>query len=69
MHYGELDGRVVDCVDGKRFEFTWEGNDECDPASGNVWFRMKEKDVVEGEFQIHSGESSTFKARRANNKN
>ena len=45
---GKLIGEIVDYPDGKRFEFTWEGNDECDPASGSGWVRIKEKDLIEG---------------------
>lgn len=63
--YGDIDGKIVDYTDGKRFEFTWEGNDECDPASGSGWVEIKEKDILEGEFTFHSGDSSTFLARRA----
>jgi hypothetical protein len=48
--YGDVYGRIVDYADEKRFEFTWERNDECDPASGSGWVRIKEKDVLEGEF-------------------
>jgi hypothetical protein len=63
---GEIDGRIVDYFDGKRFEFTWEGSDECDPFSGSGWVRIKEKDILEGEFSFHHGDSSTFLARRVN---
>jgi len=62
---GEIDGKIVDNADGKRFEFTWEGNDECDPASGSGWLRMKEEDLLEGEFIFHIGDSSIFLARKA----
>ena len=62
---GDIDGKVVDYADEKRFEFTWEGNDECDPASGSGWVRIKEKDLLEGEFRIHNGDDSTFLARKA----
>ncbi|MGB8216222.1 MAG: hypothetical protein WCE94_02880 [Candidatus Methanoperedens sp.] len=62
---GEIDGRIVDQADSKRFEFTWEGNDECDPASGSGWLRRKEEDLLEGEFRFHEGDSSIFLARRA----
>ncbi len=62
---GGIDGRVVDYPEGKRFEFTWEGNDECDPVCGSGWVRIKEKNIVEGEFKIHNGDSSTFLARKA----
>lgn len=62
---GEIDGRIVDYADGTRFEFTWEGNDECDPVSGFGWVRIREKDELEGEFRLHRGDSSTFLARKA----
>lgn len=62
--WGEMDGRLIDYPEGKRFEFTWEGNDECDHASGSGWLRMKEKGELEGEFRIHLGDSSTFSARK-----
>jgi hypothetical protein len=44
--FGVIDGRIIDHPDGKRFEFTWEGNDECDLAFGSGWVRIKEKDVL-----------------------
>jgi hypothetical protein len=62
---GAIDGEVVDYAHGKRFEFTWEGNDECDPAHGSGWIRIKKEDLIEGEFRIHNGDNSTFLARRA----
>jgi hypothetical protein len=65
---GGLHGRVVDDVDvegKKRFEFTWSGNDECDPASGSGWVRVKSPNILEGEFRIHQGDDSTFLAKRA----
>ncbi len=62
---GDMDGKIVDYAEGKRFEFTWEGNDECDPASGSGWVKIKEKDTLEGEFRIHNGDDSTFLAKRA----
>ncbi|ODS37609.1 hypothetical protein BEH94_10315 [Candidatus Altiarchaeales archaeon WOR_SM1_SCG] len=63
---GGIDGKVVDYADGKRFEFTWDGNDECDPASGSGWVKIneKDKDLLEGEIRLHLGDDSTFMARR-----
>ena len=61
---GEIDGRVVDYAEGKRFEFTFEGNEECDQVSGFGWVRIKEKDALEGEFRFHRGDSSTFSAKK-----
>lgn len=62
---GEIDGRIVEYADGKRFEFTFEGNEECTPVSGFAWVRFKEKNELEGEFRFHHGDSSTFSARKA----
>jgi hypothetical protein len=61
---GEIDGRIVDYADGKKFEFTWEGNEECDPVFGSGWVRKKDKAVLEGEFRFHRGDSSTFSAKK-----
>ncbi|MGD2249044.1 MAG: hypothetical protein PVF58_11615 [Candidatus Methanofastidiosia archaeon] len=61
---GEIDGKIVTYPDGDRFEFTWEGCDEGDPLSGSGWIKMKEEDVIEGEFRIHLGNDSTFSAQR-----
>ncbi len=60
-----MDGKIVNYFEGKRFEFTWEGNDECDEASGSGWLNMKGADEIEGEIKIHDGDSSKFKAGRA----
>ena len=61
---GEIDGEVVKYSDEKRFEFTWLGNDECDPANGSGWIKIKKKDLLEGEFRIHNSENSKFLAKR-----
>ncbi|ODS39649.1 MAG: hypothetical protein A7316_04885 [Candidatus Altiarchaeales archaeon WOR_SM1_86-2] len=61
---GGIDGKVVDYADEKRFEFTWDGNDECDPACGSGWVKLKEGDLLEGEIRIHLGDDSAFLARR-----
>ncbi len=63
--YGDIDGRIVEYADGKRFEFTFEGNEECEHVFGCGWVKIKEKDVLEGEFRFHLGDSSTFLAMRA----
>jgi hypothetical protein len=62
---GQIDGEVVKTSDGDRFEFTWEGNDECDPASGSGWLEMESRNKLEGKIKIHHGDSSTLAAERA----
>lgn len=62
---GEIDGEIVEDGIDERFEFTWEGNDECDPALGSGWFRLKDKNSIVGRIKTHMGDSSAFKARRS----
>lgn len=61
---GEIDGEVVKDRDDERFEFTWDGNDECDPASGSGWLRLKGKNSLDGRIKFHQGDSSSLVAKR-----
>ena len=61
---GGLDGKVVKYSSEDRFEFSWSGSDEMDPANGSGWVKIKDKDTIEGEFRIHLGDDSTFLARK-----
>jgi hypothetical protein len=45
-------------------EFTWQGNDEMDEASGAGWAELQKDGSLKGEIRFHNGDDSTFKARR-----
>ena len=45
-HSGQRDGRP--CV-----EFTWEGNDESDPAGGRGWAALEEDGSLRGHIYFH----------------
>ena len=62
---GHIDGEIVQDGRDERFEFTWEGNDECDPALGSGWLRLKGEGNIEGRIKLHLGDGSNFLARRA----
>jgi len=62
---GQIDGEIVKDGGDERFEFSWDGSDECDPASGSGWFRLKGENNTEGKIKLHLGDSSKFLARRA----
>ncbi|HEV2921614.1 MAG TPA: hypothetical protein VG673_20610 [Actinomycetota bacterium] len=49
-HSGPRDGRP--CV-----EFTWEGNDESDPASGRGWAALEEDGSLRGHIYFHLGDA------------
>lgn len=58
---GHLDGELVG---NDRLEFTWDGNDECDPAQGSGWIELEDENSLEGKIKFHLGDSSTFSAKR-----
>jgi hypothetical protein len=62
---GGMDGEFSGSGDTERFDFTWEGNDECDEASGSGWLILKSADEVEGSLKLHGGDRSAFSAHRA----
>jgi hypothetical protein len=63
--HGHLDGEIVKNGETERFEFTWDGNDECDEASGSGWLKFKNKNALERRIKLHQGDSSTLVAKRA----
>jgi hypothetical protein len=60
---GEMDCRVETGDRGLRIEFSWEGQDEMDPASGRGW-AVIENGELSGRIFIHMGEDSAFRARK-----
>lgn len=63
--WGQLDGKNTKIGQENIYSFSWEVNDECDPAFGSGWCKLKDDNTLEGEIQIHQGDSSTFLAERA----
>jgi hypothetical protein len=61
---GGLDGEVVKSGSLERFEFTWEGQDENDPAFGSGWLKLSGIDKAKGRIKFHLGDSSGFLAVR-----
>jgi len=68
FQFGPVHGFV--CGDFKKagegcvFDFTWNGNDECDAAFGDGWMKIKEDGTAEGEIRFHLGDKSTFWAKK-----
>ena len=61
---GQLDGDVIKEADQERFDFTWEGNDESDEASGSGWLKLNGKTKLTGRIKIHRGDDSDLIAER-----
>jgi hypothetical protein len=62
---GSLDGEIERIADVERFSFTWEGQDEMDEANGSGWLQLTSDNEAFGSFSLHYGDSSGFKAIRA----
>jgi hypothetical protein len=41
-------------------EFSWEGNDECHPASGRDWAVLEEDESLRGRIFFHPGDDLGF---------
>ena len=64
---GEVDYRITQ-RDGKpAVEFSWDGNDEMDPAQGRGW-AVLEGGELRGMIFCHLGDESGFAARPAREK-
>jgi hypothetical protein len=61
---GGIDGEFTRKDALERFDFTWEGNDECDEAFGSGWLILKSADELEGSIGFLGGDRSAFAARR-----
>lgn len=68
FHFGYVHGHM-DCRlttrDGEpAIEWTWDGNDEMDPAQGRGWAVVK-GDELHGMIFFHGGDDSEFVAKKA----
>jgi hypothetical protein len=59
---GWMDCRHKDKSGRPYVEFTWDGNDECDLASGRGWAKLERDGALTGHIYFHHGEDSAFKA-------
>jgi hypothetical protein len=71
FHFGYVRG-IMDCRESTRdgkpsIEWTWDGNDELDPAQGRGWATV-EGDQLQGMIFFHQGDNSGFVAERADRK-
>ena len=68
FHFGYVHGHM-DCREATRggepaLEWTWDGNDEMDPAQGRGW-AVLDGGRLKGMIYFHRGDESDFEAERA----
>jgi hypothetical protein len=61
---GEACGEFSQTHEGSLFDFTWQGNDECDEASGDGWIRSIDGKSAEGSIWFHCGDTHRFQAKK-----
>ena len=60
---GEMDCKIEYTGDQTILGFSWDGSDECDPASGRGWVRVDGKQMT-GHIFFHLGDDSGFRAKK-----
>ena len=61
---GWMDIRDVERNGLSGIEFSWDGNDERDPASGRGWAELSRDGSLEGRIFFHMGDDSAIRAVR-----
>jgi hypothetical protein len=59
-----LTGSIHGSSDGNAVEFTWDGNDEMDEASGDGWAQLQTNGTLQGEISLQNGDDIPFIARK-----
>lgn len=60
-----LTGSIHGRCEGDAVEFTWDGNDEMDEASGHGWAELQQDGSLEGEISLENGDDIPFIAHRS----
>ncbi len=63
--HGHMDCRLTMKSDEPVAEWSWDGNDEMDPAQGRGWAVVKGNEL-HGMIFFHGGDDSEFVAKRMN---
>jgi len=61
--HGQMDCRLTTRDGEPAVEWTWDGNDEMDPARGRGWAIVK-GDELHGMIYFHQGDDSEFVAKK-----
>ena len=63
--HGHMDHRLTTRDGEPAVEWSWDGNDEMDPAHGRGWAVLK-RDELHGMIFFHGGDDSEFVAKKGN---
>lgn len=60
-----LTGSIHRSCDGDAVQFSWERNDEMEPASGDGWAELQQDGSLKGEICLINSDDIPFIARRS----
>ena len=60
-----LTGSIHGRCEGDAVEFTWDGSDEMEPATGHGWAEIRADGSLQGELSLECGDDISFIARRS----
>jgi hypothetical protein len=63
--FDRLTGSIHGACNGDAVEFSWNGNDEMEPASGDGWAELQDDGSLQGEISLQGGDDIPFIARRS----
>ena len=58
---GDIDGRVEQYGHASRFDFSWSGQEDNDPACGRGWAVIEKGEFI-GRIYLHLADDSAFRA-------
>ena len=61
--FGCVTGAIYGASDSNAVQFSWDGNDEMDEASGEGWAELQPDGALVGEINFHYGDDIAFTAR------
>ena len=61
--FGCVTGDIWGADDADAVDFSWQGNDEMDEASGDGWAELQPDGTLNGEICFHRGDEVPFIAR------
>jgi hypothetical protein len=61
--FGCVTGAIHGADDSDDVEFSWNGNDEMDPASGDGWVELQPDGSIIGQICFDGGDEADFTAR------
>lgn len=62
--FGCVTGYLYGADNANAVDFTWNGNDEMDPACGEGTAQLQPNGFLEGAIRFHCGDEVAFTARR-----